>query len=154
MLNPFSVYSRMMSAAAGMAATSQRASETIGASGEVIARRVEMMGQAAQSPLDGNYAELGRMVPEKMEAFGKAGAAMADEWWAMQSAIMGEMRHMAAIAMKGRAPTMAELFALWSRNAAFGLRAIERVGVMGDKGLHPIHATATANAKRLKQTGA
>ena len=151
MLDPFAFYSRMASAAFDMAGTTQRASETLDASREVVARRVELMGDAARSPLDGNYAELGRMVPEKMEAFGKAGAAMADEWWAMQSAFMAEVRHMGAIAMKGRAPTMSELFALWQRNAAFGLRALERASAMGDKGLRPIHAAATANAKRLKR---
>ena len=151
MLNPFVVYARMVSAAVGMAGTTQRASETLGASGEVIARRVEMMGHAARSPLEGDYAELGRMVPEKMDAFYKAGAAMADEWCAMQSAFIAEIQHMGVFAMKGRAPSVAELFALWQRNAAFGLRAIERAGAMGDKGLRPIHATATANAKRLKK---
>ena len=154
MLDPFAVYSRMVSAAFGMAGTTQRASETLDASREVIARRVELMGDAARSPLDGNYAELGRMMPEKMEAFGKAGAAMANEWWAMQSAYLAEIRHMGTIAMKGRAPSMAELLTLWQRNAAFGLRALEHASAMGDKGLRPIHATATANAKRLKQTKA
>jgi hypothetical protein len=151
MLDPFAVFSRMASAASDVAGTTQRTSETLDASSEVIARRVEMICDAARSPLEGNYAELGRMVPEKIDAFTRAGAAMADDWWAMQSACMAEMRHMGAIAMKGRPPTMAELLALWQRNAAFGLRAFERAAGMTDKGLQPIHATAMANAKRLKK---
>ncbi len=151
MLDPFAFYSRLASAAAGMAGTTQRASETLDASREVIARRAAMMGEAAQSPLHGNYAELGRMVPEKIDAFARAGAAVAEDWWALQCACMAEMQHIGAIALKGRPPSITELFALWQRNAAFGLRVFERVSAMNDKGLRPIHATATANAKRLKQ---
>lgn len=151
MLEPYAFFSRMTSAASGMAGTTQRASETLDASREVIARRVEMMCDAARSPLEGNYAELSRMMPEKIDAFARAGAAIASDWWAMQSACMAEMRHMGTLAMKGRPPSMAELFALWQRNAAFGLRALERANGMTDKGLEPIHATATANAKRLKK---
>jgi hypothetical protein len=150
MLDPFTFYSRMISAAFGMAGTAQRASEMLNASGEVIARRTAMMGDAARSPLSGNYAELGRIVPEKLEAFSKANAAMASDWWAMQSAFITEAQHFGALAMKGRAPTLAELSELSSRHAAFALRAFERAGSIGGKGLRPIHASATANARRLK----
>ncbi len=151
MLDPFAFYSRLASAAVGIAGTTLRASETLDASREVIARRVEMMGEAARSPLDGNYAELGRMMPEKIDAFARAGAAVAEDWWALQSACMAEMQHMGAIVLQGRPPSITELLALWQRNAAFGLRVFERANAINDKGLRPIHATATANAKRLKQ---
>jgi hypothetical protein len=151
MLDPFAFYSRMVSAAFDMAGRMQRVSETLTASQAVIAERTAMMGAAARSPLDGDYIELGRMVPEKVEAFGKAGTAMASDWWAMQSAFMAEAQHLGTMAMKGRAPTAAELSRLGTRNAALALRTIERAGAMSAKGLRPIHAGATGNAKRLKR---
>jgi hypothetical protein len=150
MLDPFTIYSRMVSAAFGMAGTAQRAAETFSASGEVIAKRTAMMRDVARSPLDGNYVELGRMVPEKLEAFSKASAAMAGDWLAIQSALISEAQHFGAMAMRGQAPTLAELSELSSRNVAFALRAFERTAAMSGKGLRPIHASATTNAKRLR----
>jgi hypothetical protein len=151
MLDPFTFYTRMMSTAFNMAGTAHWTSETLSASGEVIATRSGIMGEAARSPLTGDYAELSRMVPEKVDAFSKAGAAMAGDLWAMQSAWLTGAQQMCGLAMKGRAPTMAELLALSARNAALALRTFERASAIGDKGLAPIHASATANARRLKR---
>jgi hypothetical protein len=150
MLDPFTVYSRMIAAAFGMADTAQRTGETLVASSDVISRRTQMMGAAARSPIDGNYTELGRMVPEKIEAFSQAGAAMASDWWVIQSALMSELQRMAKMAMSGRPPSLAEWSALSSRNASLAMRTFERVSAMSGKGLRPIHATATSNARRLK----
>ena len=149
MLDPFTFYSRIISATMGMADTAQRASETLVASRDVINRRTAMMGEAVFSPLDGNYAEFGKMIPEKVEAFGKAGAAIANDWWAIQSTFLTEAQHFGAIVMKGRAPTFSELSALSKRNTAFALRTFERAAAISAGGLMPIHASATANAKRL-----
>ena len=102
-------------------------------------------------PLAGDYAELGRMVPEKLEAFSRAGTAVANDWWTIQISIFNEARHLWRQAMKGRAPTIAEFSVTASRNAEFLLRTFERLGAMTGAGLHPIHATAMDNAKRLKQ---
>jgi hypothetical protein len=43
-----------------LAATAQRTSETLSASGEVIAKHTAMMVEAARSPLEADYAELSR----------------------------------------------------------------------------------------------
>ncbi|MDF0542106.1 hypothetical protein PX699_07115 [Sphingobium sp. H39-3-25] len=150
MLDPFTFYSRMVAAAFEMVGTAQRASETLSASQEVIAKRSAMMGVAARTPLEGDYAELSRMVPEKIEAFAKAGTVMANDWWAIQSAFITEAQRMGGMAMKGRAPTLTELQKLSSRQSRFALRMLERTSAMGDRGLRPIHASATANARRLK----
>ncbi len=150
MFDPFTLYSRMVSSAFDMVETAQRGAETLIASQEVIAKRTTMMRDAARSPLDGNYTELGKMFPEKVEAFGKAGTAMANDWWAFQSSLFAEAQHMGAMVMKGRAPTVGELSALSTRNAAFAMRAFERASALGSTGLRPIHASATANARRLK----
>lgn len=151
MLDPFTFYRRMVSATLDMIGTAQRVSQTMVASNEVIARRTSMMRDAARSPLDGNYAELSRMVPEKVDAFGKAGAAIAGDWWAIQSTILAQAQQVGVLAMRGRAPSLAELSDLSANNMMLGLRMFERAGAMGAKGLKPIHASATGNARRLKR---
>jgi hypothetical protein len=91
------------------------------------------------------------MVPEKVDAFTKAGIAMANDWWTMQSALLTGAQQFGSMAMKGRAPSMAELSTLYSRNTTLALRTVEGSSPIGDKGLAPIHASATANARRLKR---
>jgi hypothetical protein len=152
MFDPFAYHRRLVAAAFGIAATAQRASEMASASQDVIARRSEIMAHAARSPLTGNYAELGRMAPEKLEAFSSAVAAVAQDYWEIQASIIKESRYFWRQTMNGRAPTTTELSAMVSRAVEFPLRTLERLSAMGDAGLDPIHATATANAKRLKLT--
>ena len=154
MLDPFAFYGRMVSATLDMVGTAQRVSQTMAASNEVIGRRTAMMRDAARSPLDGNYAELSRMVPEKVDAFGRAGAAIAGDWWAMQSAFLAQAQQFGALAMRGRAPSLTELSDLSANNMMLALRMFERAGAMGAKGLKPIHASATGNARRLKRLAA
>jgi hypothetical protein len=154
MLDPFAFYGRMVSATLDMIGTAHRVSQTMAASNEVIGRRTAMMRDAAYSPLDGNYAELSRMVPEKIAAFGKAGAAITGDWWAMQSAFLAQAQKFGAVATRGRAPSLVELSDLSANTMMLGLRMFERVGEMGAKGLKPIHASATGNARRLKRVSA
>jgi len=151
MLDPFTFYGRWFSAALDMTGTAHRLSQTLTASNDVVARRTAMMRDAAQSPLDGDYAELSRMIPEKIDAFGRAGLAIAADCWAIQSAILAQARQIGALAMQGRPPTAAELSAAATSYATFALRTFERAGAISAKGLAPIHASATANARRLKR---
>ncbi len=85
----------------------RKSAETATASAYVVQKRVSMMGNPSAS----DVAELSRMIPEKMAAFGLANMAMA------QALLSGE-------------------------SMAAGMSA----------GLKPIHARATANAKRLRKT--
>jgi hypothetical protein len=146
MLDPFTTWSRMLGAAARAATTGRQVSETLSASQEVISRRTGMM----QSPLTADYVELGRMVPEKIEAFSKAGVAVATEWWAMQAECFAEAQHIAAIAMRGRPPSLDEWTTLASRNRAHALRMVERSVALGASAVAPIHRSATGNARRLR----
>lgn len=151
MFDPFAYQRRLVAATLGVATTAQRATEIATASQDVITRRSQIMAHAARSPLAGDYAELGRMVPEKLEAFSRAGTAVANDWWTIQISVFNEARHLWRQAMKGRAPTVAEYSATAARNAEFLLRTFEQLGEMSGAALNPIHATATDNAKRLKQ---
>jgi len=151
MFNPFPAYSRMAEAAFAFARTSGRIAEMLDASQQVISRRTAMIGDALRSPTNGNYAELGRMVPEKMIAFAQAGSAVATHWWDLQASFVAEASHWGAVALKGRAPTLAEMSTHAARTSGFALGTLERLGGAADKSLDPIHATATANAKRLRR---
>lgn len=140
-----------MAASFQLAQTGVRMVETLSASADVIASRGATIGAALRSPLDADHAELGRMVPEKLEAFSRSGSAIADAWWAMGSAWMEEAQNLTALSMRGRMPTMSELATLSGRTTAWSLGTIEAGASLGNKALAPIHRKATANARRLKR---
>ena len=151
MLDPFTAWSRLMSTAWDMSRTGQRASEAISASGHVMSQRTDIIASAMRSPLTGDYAELSKMFPEKVEAFSKSGMAMAKEWWSMQSAFMAEAQHLGGFFLRGRPLTPTEAGELSSRSATFFLRYVERAAQLGGLGLAPLHATVTANSRRLRK---
>lgn len=150
MLNPFAFLTRMLDATLELSRTGQKVSEMLVASHDVIGARSGMIRTALGSPLAADYDELGRMVPEKIEVFSKAGSAIATEWWAMQADMLTQALQLGAVALKGRPPTAAELHAMMDRNIAQGTRAIERSVALGARMVKPIHARATWNARRLK----
>lgn len=151
MIDPFTAWLRMATVASDMSRTGLRTLEMLSASGDVIDKRSGMMRDAATTPFGAHHAELARMMPEKVEAFSRAGSAMATDWWAMQSAWMAEAQNLGTMMLRGRAPTLAEASALASRTQAHGLRFIERAAGMSAAGLAPIHKQATSNARRLKR---
>ncbi|MHB9880486.1 hypothetical protein ACSMXM_12625 [Pacificimonas sp. ICDLI1SI03] len=51
-------------------------SETLTASAYVLSRRANILYGAAENPLKADMAEIGRMIPEKMDAFGRGLADM------------------------------------------------------------------------------
>lgn len=151
MLDPFTFWTRMMEAGLELSRTGQRVSETLVASNDVIGARSGLMRTALGSPLEADYVELARMVPEKVEAFSQAGSAIATQWWAMQADMLTQAQRIGAMALKGRPPTAAELNAMTARNIAQGMRAIERSVALGAGAVKPVHARATSNARRLKR---
>jgi hypothetical protein len=151
MFDPFSSWSRLMAAGFSMANTSMRAIETMGASNEVITARTKIINAAVCSPLTGDHAELGRMVPEKVDAFSQAGSATVAAWWGAQSMWMGHMQHFSGMVMSGRLPTPAEITDLGQRTAALTLESIEATARLGSATLAPVHRKATSNAKRLNR---
>jgi hypothetical protein len=49
------------------------------AAGQIVARRIALGVAAAFNPMDADHAELGRMVPEKVEAFSAAGMIVLEQ---------------------------------------------------------------------------
>ena len=151
MMDPFTAWSRMFAASTSMATSGRRVAETLDASRKVIDTRTDMMKAAMTDPLCADHAELGRMVPEKLAAFSTAGSAMMDGWMAWNQALLAEATHIGTMASRGRPPTPFEWLALASRSAEFGVAATERSARVGAAALAPVHAKATANARRLKR---
>lgn len=147
MLNPFTFWTRMMDTTVELSRMGQRVSETLIASHDVIGIRSDMIRTAINSPLEADHGELARMVPEKVEAFSQAGSAIATEWWAMQADMLTQAQQFGAMALKGRTPTAAE----WAKIAARNMEHVERSVALGARAVKPVHARATANARRLKR---
>ena len=129
-----------------MADAGMKLGETVSASHAVIDSRVRSMADAARDPFNGNYAELGRMVPEKVEAFGKSAASGWNDMQAIQSDLFANGMEMMRIATTGRLPSAGEAMAMTSRSS----RIVARAAASGGRALAPVHLAATGNARRLK----
>ena len=143
-------WAELMKASLGMVDTSLRASEVMVASSSVIAARLTIMGHAARRPADGDYAEIGDMVLEKVVACSKVGQALVDQWTAMLLDSSEQAQHLGSIALGGRPVTARGLSALAERWMAHGTRMVTRTMDAGGLALAPVHQQATANARRLR----
>ncbi|BBD02807.1 MULTISPECIES: hypothetical protein [Sphingobium] len=154
MFDPFSAWSRMVSAGLDMQSTWLRSAETMRASGDVITARTEMMRMATAAPITGNYVELSRMVPEKVAAFSRSAEAIARDTIAMQTALVAQMQRAGMMMLAGRMPTAAEVTTLASQSANYAVGVMTAGAKMGKGALGPVHRTATGNARRLKEARA
>jgi hypothetical protein len=139
----------LMRAGFGMFEAGMKFSEMLLASHSVIGTRVDLMNQAARNPLSGDYAELGRMVPEKMAAFTRSGAALADEWRKVQGDMFDQWREFGRLVSD--VPTLGRLDAFGKQTSQRGARTMVRAMEASGRALEPVHKTATANARRLKR---
>jgi hypothetical protein len=130
-----------------LAATSLRAGETLLAANAVIGSRVGTMRAAAHNPLTANYAELALMLPEKVEAFSRAGASLMKDAESVQAETGAQIRHVTSIMTSGKIPTMSDMFTLTARWASITQKMTGAAG----RALLPVHAAATRNATRLRK---
>lgn len=87
----FQDWFRLMSAGAGMAQAAVRTTEAMSAAGRVIQARSEILADSLKNPMAADYAELGRFIPEKVAATGRAASGVmaesikiwadAGRWW-------------------------------------------------------------------------
>ncbi|MBB5684144.1 hypothetical protein [Sphingobium boeckii] len=143
--SPFDMWTRMMTAGLDMAATGQRMNETLVAAGSVVRHRGETIDAAMRNPLTADHAELGLMMSEKTEAFASAGMAMATDIMKLQMDMFAQAGAVAAVMATGRLPSSQTANAIAQRSERILVRAMGS----GGRALAPIHAKATANAKRL-----
>jgi hypothetical protein len=124
--------------------TGEKMQATFGASKEVIDSRLNTMADAARNPLSADYGELARMVPEKVDAFSKAGASVMADTFALQSAALANWNALVAMAWRPAS------FGDWIEIADRSARMAKRAAGSGSKALVPVHRAASGNAKRLR----
>lgn len=146
-MTPFEFWTGMWRGGQAMIDTAYKTAETVQAAGTVIDSRSHTMAKMAYDPTTADYAELARMMPEKIAAFSQAGASMFDDLQAVQAHAMANWMLLSKIAARGRVPTAREIGTLTSEAAAM----IERGARAGGKALAPVHRGATGNARRLKK---
>lgn len=122
-------------------------SETMLAANAVVGHRGQTIDAAIRNPLTADVGELGRMIPEKMAAFGKAGEAIARDWATMHRDMLAQGRDLMRLHTSGWPPDMTTLARMTERGARLTLQ----MSMAGGRALAPIHRTATANDRRLKK---
>jgi hypothetical protein len=110
------------------------------ASLRVVNARTPMIVQAFNDPMRGNYAELTRMVSEKPLAFARGAAAGGPGWLAM--AAESNRYFTQAWTLTPGLATATNALAFWGRMMSLGVAWQSAM-------LAPVHAAATANARRL-----
>ena len=138
-----------MDAAFDVADLGIKATEMTTAAGSVIRERVAMMTAACCNPVGADYAELERMVPEKVSAFSEACAAVFDEWRAFSNDVGDYMFHIGRAMTAGRPPIPSEALDLAARTSAHGARVAMSPLAAVAVALMPFHRIATSNASRL-----
>ena len=124
---------RLIAAAFDWWDLSRQIAETLMASKAVIATRMAMLNEGMRRPNRAPVAEISRLLPEKVAAFGKAGAGAAQKLASPASGASGD----------GLVPAWdsnMSLFSLFERSLAAGLAWWQ-----------PLHAISTANARRLRR---
>ncbi|MFM6852986.1 MAG: hypothetical protein ACKOUM_02775 [Sphingopyxis sp.] len=144
-------WARLLDTGASLSKTSAQAWETLAAANSVITARTGLIQQALCTPMQGDYAELGRMLPEKIDAFGRAGAAGAGVVLAAQSAWFQQWQAMGALTLRGTPPSVGEWADTAGQIASLSLATVTIAADFNAKTLAPVHARATANARRLRK---
>lgn len=119
--------------------------ETLLAAHGVIEHRKPILETALRRPLDADVAELHLMGAEKMEAFGKAGATLAQSWLALQADMIAQASDIALLLASGWPPRAASIERIGRRGSRIALRSSAAAG----RALAPVHAAATSNHRRL-----
>ena len=144
-----SAWGELMKASLGTVQTVIQTNEMLWASGTVIGSRLGTMVAAARDPLRGDYVELGRMIPEKVKAFSEAGNALIDHWSALFLHSSYQAHLVGSLFLSGQALRPSELAGLAARATAHATSIMTTTMETAGIALAPVHAGATANARRL-----
>jgi len=147
MTSPFGLWLDLWQSGARSMTAGCRFTEMMQASADVVRSRSATIGHAMRDPLAGDYSELGRMVPEKVEAFSDAARSIVGDVAAIQASMQANASQAAALMLAGRVPTFAEAGEMWTRSG----EALSHSLGMASKAMAPVHRKATANARRLRK---
>lgn len=141
----FQSWFKLVAAGADFANAGLRTGEALIAADDVIRDRSRIIADAIRDPVNADYRELGKLVPEKMAA--------------MNDATADVMRETAKIWRDTTAYYQAAAHASWGGNpftfAGMSQSTDLLVRSMGlyAKALDPFHSTVTGNARRLRKKG-
>ncbi len=145
--SPFDLWAGLWRSGMEAAQTGWRMTEMLAASAEVVESRCGSAAAALRDPLHGDYQELARMVPEKVEAFARAGTSIWHDMAALQASSLAGWSHAAGFVASGRFWSVQDSAALLNRSGEMVSRSLG----MSGRALAPVHRTATANARRLRR---
>lgn len=126
---------------------SSQVAEILTASAKVIDHRSRAILVASQDPLSGDYRELSRMVPEKVDACTRALIAGMTAFCRFQASAWMVGQQTMTLMAKGRPPAGPELDSLLDECNRLGSIATSSTNEM----LAPIHRRVTSNARRLQR---
>ncbi len=143
-----------------------KASEMLVSAGSVIQMRTQRMAQAGLQPSPADIEEMQLMGHEKLEAATESGAAMTNQlqittyalvnravqhWFGSANALVG----LATSTSPAQAMSHGNRFVnAATRSAATATQLTSAAARIAQRGLRPIHAKATANARRLSGASA
>ncbi len=119
--------------------------ETWMASAHVIERRSRLLHAASRDPLSADYAELGRMVPEKVDALTRSAIAGAQAASALHAEVWGSWQAGLQILSSGGWPARGEVDAFMAHFTRMSGIALST----GDHMLDPVRKRVNSNARRL-----
>ena len=137
--------------------------EMLLSSGSVIQMRTERIAKAGLAPSAVDLAEFQLMGDEKLVAAGESGAAMAKQWHSSQAALAnralqqwfqsaGAFFSMVGSITPAQAVVRSDDFMRATTRAAGTASLLSGAAVrIARRGLKPIHAAATSNARRLAE---
>jgi hypothetical protein len=135
----FESWFKLFAAGADMAQAAVRTGEAVAAADRVIRRRSDTIARAVQNPVAADYAELGRLIPEKLAASSRATSDVLAESWKIWTEAGRSWQAMWSSGMTG-AKMLDTSTDLMTRS----------MGLYG-MALDPFHAAVTRNDRRLKR---
>lgn len=147
MWSAYQFWSNALSSWATMAHTGAQIGAMSRDSAYVVDRRTRLIAEAMRNPMEGDYAELSLMVPEKVAAFSKAGLAGLQAIGVAQADHFALWQKMLMLAAAGKPMTPADGLSFARQSA----RASKRAAGAPGRIIAPVHKGATDNAKRLRQ---
>ncbi|WP_082385035.1 phasin family protein [Brevundimonas sp. AAP58] len=155
---------KVTATAEGAATHAANGADMMRAASEVIAARITILADGLADPMKADIREMSLMGTEKLEAMGASATALAgamgDLTARVSASAMEEMGHAAsaASAMAAAKTPQAALLAQmswamgwWSRASSQALSVNAELLKAQSEALKPIHAAATANARRLRK---
>lgn len=120
--------------------------ETVASANSVIAARTPIMIDALHKPLDADHHELGLMVSEKVDAFGRSANTVAKAGMSFQGLAEANARDFGRLS-GGNWLSPADWWRIGERNMRLAAMSVTLPG----RALAPVHKGATANAQRLRK---